>query len=269
MRRWLGVVGVFVLLACQGPQSRFQCKGGDIVDAPENCPELQGVGAPPPASAPPATPPPVADQAVAPELSANASAQAPEAAADVSKPNATGQLYISLNGWSVEEILRGMSAYEPKIGLAKFTQVIYVKPAWPQYRLGNKNKLYEDPFFILRAPFNGRSKEDPAFYHLRIDVPQPPSHYQTYVSQKRSDSKFKLIYPEQWAEFERLECRPEPSCRQIEAVRCSRDGNATLFIWTHNATPVGYTEDTKYTMMSQDDGRTLLSVFEKFYCTPI
>lgn len=261
----LAVLGLAATAACRPPAPKYQCRGGEIVSDPAQCPELQNLPRPPPADA--TAPEPPATNAT----QANESAGAPPSPANATPPgtNASqGQLYVSLNGWSIPEILQGMSKYNADVKFASFAQVVYDKPNSPEYRVG-KNQVYRDPFYVLRSPFSGRSKEDPSFHHLRIEVPKNPSEYLAFVDQKHNDSKFKLVYPEQWAEFDKIRCAAEASCRQIEAVRCTHADNRTLFIWTHNASAVGYTSDTKYTMMSQDDGRTLLTSFEKFYCTPI
>jgi hypothetical protein len=181
--------------------------------------------------------------------------------------NTTGSL-PDLNGWSVQEIVDGMGTYDENL-LGLVPGVITYDPKnVTRYWIGNNPlTMTYDPFWAARSAYAGDVKEY-ATNHFRIWLAQRPKEFLKAVEAKRNDSKFKLLYPDLWAEWDAIRCSSINSCRNIEAVMCTR-GNHTLWMWTHNTPGAAYTETTRYNMQAFDDDRETLTAFEKFYCTPI
>jgi hypothetical protein len=180
--------------------------------------------------------------------------------------NATGNSLPNLNGWSIEEIIGGMSSYNEKFIGAFGNQISYTSDG-KSYSIGTGYKSLPDPFWIARGPYHAGVKE----YNVnsfRTSLPQTPYEFYDMVQGKHNDSKFKLVYPDQWTEWDKIKCEKTPSCRTIEAVTCTKE-NHTLTVWTHNTPGQAYTEATRYTMQAVDDKRETLTTFEQFYCTPV
>jgi hypothetical protein len=181
--------------------------------------------------------------------------------------NGTGN-YPDLNGWSVEEIVEGMSSYEARLNGQMAIPVKYDKTNQSLYYFGNDQsaKIF-DPFWVGRVGFAGETKEYSVF-NLRVNVLQNPTDFRKLVLAKRNDTKFKILYPDQWLEWDRINCSIEPSCRNINAVKCTT-GNHVMYMWTHSTPGPTYTADTRYTMQAVDDKRASLTAFEKLYCTQV
>jgi hypothetical protein len=176
--------------------------------------------------------------------------------------------YSNLNGWSVQQIVEGMMQYNEQFSGLVMAGVAYDKKDPQYYMLGNNEqaKIY-DPFWPARSPYAGDTKEYGKNY-FRVMLSQTPLQFLDEVNGKHNDTKFKILYPDQWIEWNEINCTQINSCRNIEAIRCER-GNHTLWMWTHNTPGPGYTDATKYNMQAFDDDRETLDTFEKFYCTPV
>ncbi|MFH1399968.1 MAG: hypothetical protein ABIH41_00465 [Nanoarchaeota archaeon] len=167
----------------------------------------------------------------------------------------------------MDEIILGMASYNAELNGVVANKVVYDEVNRTRYSLGRTGPFVEDPFYVLRQPFQNGNVEYSSF-RLRVGLPNEPADYVTLMGRKHNDTKFKLLYPEEWARFDAIECTRISSCRNIEAVECSRDQHR-LYIWTHKTPGEGYTVDIRYTMQALDDGREALTTFETFYCTPI
>lgn len=182
--------------------------------------------------------------------------------------NNTGGSLPDLNGWSVQEIVDGMSAYDNNLQAVAAGGITYDPKDPQQYWIGNNplTRTY-DPFWVARSPYAGGVREY-ATYHFRIWLSQTPKEFLRYIEGKQNDSKYKLLYPDLWPEWEAIRCSYVDSCRTIQAITCTR-GDHTLWMWTHNTPGASYTSTTKYNMQAVDDDRKTLTAFEKFYCTPV
>lgn len=181
--------------------------------------------------------------------------------------NETGTLYLDLNGWSVQEIVYGLAEYNSDFVGAFSAQVRYEDRDRERYYLGSGIKKIDDPFWITRFNYYSGVKEYKV-NNLRINEILRPYTFYDMVVGKHDDSKFKLLYPDEWAVWYSIKCEKIESCRSIEAIKCTRDEH-TLYVWTHNTPGEGYTEDIRYTMSAMDDGGETFETFEEFYCTPI
>ncbi|MFH1915879.1 MAG: hypothetical protein ABIJ21_01320 [Nanoarchaeota archaeon] len=177
----------------------------------------------------------------------------------------TDGIVPNLNGWSIAEIVEGMSSYNKNF-IAIYLTVVSYDPTAKTYALGT-GQYKEDPFWAARAPYSGKTKEY-NINNFRVSLTQTPYEFYDMVESKHNDSKFKIVYPEQWAAWDSINCKKISSCRNIEAIECT-NGNHTLYMWTHNTPGQGYTELTNYNMQAVDDKRETLTTFEKFYCTPV
>jgi hypothetical protein len=184
--------------------------------------------------------------------------------------NTTGTSLPKLNGWSVPEIVEGLGSYNPRFSGAFFSPITYTDDK--NYVLGQTGPRTYDPFAVTRKPYAGGGVREYSVNHLRVYLTQTPYEFYDMVEAKHGDSKFKIVYPDQWAEWASINCTKVSSCRNIEAVECIRmddNGEHHLYMWTHNTPGSSYTELTKYNMQAFDDKRETLTTFEEFYCTPI
>jgi len=180
--------------------------------------------------------------------------------------NLTGE-YPNLNGWSIQEIVGGMTTYNDHfIGLVPVT-ITYDQRNKSVYYLGNAVQKTEDPFFIARHPYHAGAKEY-VTNNFRIHLKQTPYEFFDLVEGKKKDAKFKLLYFDQWAEWAKISCKKINSCRNIEAIECTKEEH-TLYMWSHSTPGDSYTELTYYNMQAVDDGRETLTTYEQFYCTPV
>lgn len=259
------IISIFLMLAAcnRSPkEALYQCKDGTMVNDFNLCPEMQE-----PAEENENI---SVEETEEPTLS---NATVPEPPSSVIKRNVyknqeeeakTGS-YPSLNGWSVSEIVNGMANYNPNL-LGKYpSEVIYDRYRVGSYTVGGKK--VEDPFYIIRRHTSGSSREY-SYSQLRIELPVRPLKVLDEVTAKHNDSKFKIIYPEEAAEWAKIQCEQLESCRDIEAIKCVNELGDEMYMWAHSTPGEGYTEQIKYTMQAVNDKREMLDTFEKFYCTP-
>lgn len=254
-----------LLLSCnRSPkEALYKCKDGSTVNDFNLCPEMQQAQEEQvnqtEASEVETEEPPVNDTEEEPSS---------EIIRDIYKEkeeNTTTGSYPSLNGWSVSEIVNGMAAYNKEL-LGKYpAEVLYDKYVKGYYTLGIKR--VEDPFYIIRRHTSGGSRE----YDLnqfRIEVPVRPIKVLDEVNSKHNDSKFKIVYPQEWEEWSKIQCEKLESCRDIDAIKCVSEAGDELYMWVHSTPGEGYTTQIKYTMQAVNDQKEMLGTFEKFYCTP-
>lgn len=177
-----------------------------------------------------------------------------------------GEHYLDLNGWSAIEIVHGMGSYDDKfIGI--FPKEVHYTKQRTHYTLGSGYKAVEDPFWIARSHFQSGNKEYDV-NRFRINLVQTPYEFYDMVMQKHNDTKFKILWPQEWQEWSSIDCVKLNVCRDIEAVRCMKSDHE-LYMWSHMTPGEGYTDAERYSMQAMDDEKETLDTFEELYCTPI
>jgi len=262
------IVAIFLallLFSCnRSPkEALYKCKDGNMVNDFNLCPEMQQAQETPINQ----TEEPV-EEKVTPQLNYSEEEPSSEIKRDIYKnqeKNKTEGSYPSLNGWSVSEIINGMAAYNKNLTGMYPSEVLYDKYV-PGYYTINSNKI-ADPFYVIRRHTSGGSREYD-LNHFRIEVPVRPVKILNEVDSKHNDSKFKIVYPQEWEQWSKIRCEQLETCRDIEAIKCVTEAGDELYMWVHSTPGEGYTEQIKYTMQAVNDKREMLDTFEKFYCTP-
>jgi len=269
MKIWIILlVLAFLLVACDSgtsPNLQVKCPDGRIVDTVEDCNLVEEE---PELVLPEVNRTPVINQTPevneSEELTRNSSTLRKEFK---NETNITGTIYSDLNGWSVAEIVTGMASYNENFRGIIAVTLEYDRRDNSKYSLGSSYKKIDDPFWIARHAYAYGTKQYD-IHSFRVDLVQSPYEFYNMVETKHNDSKFKIVYPDQWVEWNYIQCKKIQSCRNIEAIKCDK-GEHTMYMWTHNTPGIGYTEATRYTMQALDDDKETLKTFEEFYCTPI
>jgi len=179
-----------------------------------------------------------------------------------------GHLFHNLDRWNMQEIIEGMALYDDIFHLLVFLPVRYQRDLDEEqvYEIGTK-KMF-DPFYILRSE-KGSKAEQAKTLQFRILVYETPQDILDKVEQKHTDSKFKLLYPGLFQEWTSLNCTSFSTCRDIDAVRCTKDDH-TLISWSFKKQSYDTVFDKiHYNMQSVDDFGRALDAFMNFYCTPV